>query len=279
MEVPLNAWEQSLEVQLLRCGVERHCLNDPWTRYPGAVIGQAAGGRVTMQLEGRAPVRVPPYGGYAVPSNALQRSRNEPGTTTVYHWSHMSFTVLGAVDLFQIVEIPLVLPRKTGEEIGAVVAQQLALLESAEPQSLTAIARRRELNFRTLRLLLRHARVKESAAALLSGHARIQPALDYMQAHLAERVTRGQLARSVFLSESRFHDTFRRATGQAPLHYLQTLRLRCAQELLLSGDASIAEVGRRSGFADQFHFSRIFKAACGQSPRAYRVAARRWSAQ
>ena len=52
------------------------------------------------------------------------------------------------------------------------------------------------------------------------------------------------------------------------------LRLRHAQELLLSTDASVAEVGVRSGFADQFHFSRQFKAAFGLSPRGYRVNAR-----
>ena len=275
MEVTLSALEQSLDVRLLRCGVERHCLNDPWTRYPGAVIGQAVGGKVTLQLEGCAPVRVPPRGGYAIPSNALQRSRNEPGTTTMYHWSHMRLTVLGAVDLFQVVDIPMVLPRSTGDHIGAAVKQQVALLEGPTPDSLAAIAERRELSFRVARMLLAHARVRTDAAALLSGHARIQPALDFMREHLAARITRGQLARSVYLSESRFHDTFRAATGHAPLQYLQMLRLRNAQELLLSGELSIADVGLRCGFADQFHFSRLFKAAYGQSPRAYRTAAER----
>jgi transcriptional regulator GlxA family with amidase domain len=135
---------------------------------------------------------------------------------------------------------------------------------------MAAVARRQELGFRLLGIILKHARQKAGAAALLSGQARIQPALDYMLAHLDEGVSRTRLAQSVHLSESRFHDVFQQATGKTAFEYLRQLRIQRAQELLLSSDASVADIGQRCGFPDQFHFSRQFKIVCGQSPRQYR---------
>ena len=91
-----------------------------------------------------------------------------------------------------------------------------------------------------------------------------------MQANLGRPITRGELAATLYLSESRFHDVFKHATGVAPVQYLNSLRLRRGQELLLSPEITVAEAGRKCGFDDQFHFSRQFKKAFDQSPRAYR---------
>jgi AraC-like DNA-binding protein len=275
MEVALNALEQSLHFQLQRCGVDRHRLNDVWTRYPCAVIGQPRGGRVRFQVDGGMPRRIPVRGAYVIPTNARVRAENEDGSHSTYHWAHIRFTLLGAIDLFQVYEIPLFLPASVGDAIGDSIEEQVNILRGAEPYSPASIARRQELGFGILRRILAHARLRDGAAALISGQTRIQPALDFMQARLADAVTRADLARCVHLSESRFHDTFRRATGYAPLQYLQLLRLRHAQELLLSTDLSVSEVGRGSGFADPFHFSRQFKSVWKQSPRQYREAARK----
>lgn len=262
----------SVAFQLQRCGVSKGRLDKTPARYPSAVIGQARGGEVWMKLEGGRSQRVPRRAGYVVPSNALLSAWNEGSLESVYRWSHVSYTLFGAVDLFQIVEIPLFTSPAVGDEIGAINDEHVALLSGIEPYGLAASARRQELGFRVLHLILKNAQLRADAQALLSGHARIQPALDFMQTHLEKPIGRGELARTLFLSESRFHDVFSQATGVAPLQYLQTLRLRRGQELLLSPEISVAEAGRRCGFNDQFHFSRQFKKAFGQSPRQYRDA-------
>lgn len=48
-----------------------------------------------------------------------------------------------------------------------------------------------------------------------------------------------------------------------------------AKRHLLYGDGSIKEIGSRLGYVDQFHFSKAFKRVIGQSPTAFREAARR----
>ena len=97
------------------------------------------------------------------------------------------------------------------------------------------------------------------------------PVLRRMQEEPEGAWSREGLARLVHLSPSRFHALFKEAMGQAPLAYLQELRLRRAQERLVASEAGVAEIGRACGFGDPFHFSRQFKAFCGESPRTYRV--------
>ena len=83
------------------------------------------------------------------------------------------------------------------------------------------------------------------------------------------------LARAVGVSTSRLHALFHDALGLSPLQYVQRQRLRRAQQLLAGSDLPVAEVGARAGFGDAFHFSRTFRRAFGEGPRAWRERSRR----
>jgi AraC family transcriptional regulator of arabinose operon len=271
MDIHLTRLDQSIQFQLQQCGVVRVRVNDSVAiGYPFAVIGQARGGKIWTHVQGQRSQRVPDRVGYVIPPNLPIRSWSEGRAESVIRWSHVRYTILGAVDLFQLIDIPLFLPVVAGDAIGAINAEQVSILEGANAHALAAVARRQELGFQLLRILLKYARPRTAAIALLSGHARVQPALDYMHTHLTESISRRRLAACVHLSESRFHDVFKQATGQTALDYLRKLRVRRAQELLLSSDAAISEVGRQCGYPNQFHFSREFKLASGQSPLRYR---------
>jgi AraC-like DNA-binding protein len=54
------------------------------------------------------------------------------------------------------------------------------------------------------------------------------------------------------------------------MQYVRRRRLQLARELLTTTSLSIGEVAERSGYDDQFHFSRAFKQAHGVNPSAYR---------
>ncbi len=266
--------ERTVEFQLLRCGIVTYLVNEAAAMsYPVAVIGHSRGGKCWVQIQGKPPQRLPDNFGYVIPPNVAIRSWSDGSALSTVRWSHVRFTLLGGVDLFQVMQFPLILPTETGKAIGAINAEQVSLREGAEPFGLAAMARRQELGFRLLGILMKHAQPHPGTAALLSGRARVQPALDYMQAHLAEPIQRDVLAACVHLSESRFHDVFRQATGTSAIAYLRRLRIRKAQELLLSSELSVADVGRRCGYPNQFHFSREFKNTSGQSPHRYRVLA------
>ncbi len=63
---------------------------------------------------------------------------------------------------------------------------------------------------------------------------------------------------------------FRVMCGTSPYRYLLMRRLDFAREQLAQ-DRSLVEVAIEAGFADQAHFSRMFKATFGITPARYRA--------
>jgi len=63
---------------------------------------------------------------------------------------------------------------------------------------------------------------------------------------------------------------FRLAFGTSPHRYLLMRRLDTAREAMRRG-RPLAEVAQEAGFADQAHFTRVFKAASGLTPARYRA--------
>ncbi|HTU09412.1 MAG TPA: AraC family transcriptional regulator [Allosphingosinicella sp.] len=79
-----------------------------------------------------------------------------------------------------------------------------------------------------------------------------------------------ELARRCGLSRSHFTRAFRISTGTPPHRWLVRQRVRCAGEMLERTDESISTIALSCGFADQSHLTRIFHAAVGASPAAWR---------
>lgn len=78
------------------------------------------------------------------------------------------------------------------------------------------------------------------------------------------------LAEALEFSESRLRVLFKEAAGIPLGSYIQNYRINRAMALLRTSDLSIAEVSEEAGFGSPQAFSRIFKKATNQTPRAYR---------
>src|SRR2546426_372638 len=120
-------------------------------------------------------------------------------------------------------------------------------------------------------LLVRHAGVERvqplRARGGLSGVAK-RRALELIDARLDARLTVDMLAREVGLSPAHFARAFKETVGRAPHQYLLWLRLERARRLLELCDADLSDIAQRTGFADQAHFTRLFKRAYGITPGA-----------
>jgi AraC-like DNA-binding protein len=99
---------------------------------------------------------------------------------------------------------------------------------------------------------------------------RLQPALAHIHQHYAEKIDRDELARLTCLARSRFHHLFHQLTGMGVMEYLKHLRIQRAKALLLATDQPIGDVAAAIGYADPSHFSRLFTALVGCSPRSFR---------
>lgn len=77
------------------------------------------------------------------------------------------------------------------------------------------------------------------------------------------------------LSYRTFNRRFKAATDQTAAHYLQTIRLENAKELLASSNLSIQDVAISVGFNSQGLLTRVFKQRLNQTPSEYRKIVRK----
>lgn len=92
----------------------------------------------------------------------------------------------------------------------------------------------------------------------------------WMQENMRHPVRVAELASRLATSERTLARRFRRATGEAPLRYLQAVRIRAAKLLLETEDLSIDAVTEQVGYGDVSAFRELFKRETGLSPREYR---------
>jgi AraC-like DNA-binding protein len=85
------------------------------------------------------------------------------------------------------------------------------------------------------------------------------------------------LAAAAGVSRQHLMKLFRERGWPTPTAYLYKIRLETAADLLAHTGLPVGEIADRCGFANPFHFSRKFRKAYGQSPRAWRV--RAWGVQ
>lgn len=92
---------------------------------------------------------------------------------------------------------------------------------------------------------------------------------EYCYAHLAEKISLGELAGLCGLNRFQFLRHFSQRTGMTPYAWLKRLRLEVACGWLNKPGRSIADVATSVGFYDQSHFNRAFRQAFGVAPSAY----------
>ncbi|WP_068829272.1 helix-turn-helix domain-containing protein [Pseudomonas sp. BMS12] len=96
--------------------------------------------------------------------------------------------------------------------------------------------------------------------------------VDYIEQHLDQALTLGELAQLAALSEYHFARMFRESFGLPPHRYVLQRRLLRARELLQHGDLPLGEIALACGFASASHFSNRFREAFGGAPGLLRAA-------
>jgi AraC-like DNA-binding protein len=98
----------------------------------------------------------------------------------------------------------------------------------------------------------------------------VRRAREFLLDHVGDEVRLDALAAVSGLHPHYLIQAFRRVFGIAPHQFQLQLRIQRATTELILND-SIAEIAYRLGFADQSHFSRVFKRFVGVTPARYRA--------
>jgi AraC family transcriptional regulator len=83
--------------------------------------------------------------------------------------------------------------------------------------------------------------------------------------------THEQLAKAVGVHPVHLASQFRKHFKQTIGQYVRTRRIEHASRQLASSDSSLVDIALGSGFADQSHFSKVFKRLVGMTPAQFRA--------
>lgn len=217
---------------------------------------------------------------------------NEPGTIYLLPrgtrdkvaWMHQSSRVMLAIDpkfLAQSVEetahledVPLAADWELKDQHIATLMMALhADLEDGQPaghlygEMLAATL----AAYLVKRFSIRPVAAKRAAGGLPK--ARLKHVVDFISAHLGDEIRLDTLASIAGMSQHHFSDLFRCSIGLSPHQYVIRQRVERGKQMLRDTDLSILEIGLATGFADQSHFTKIFRRVARVTPRGYRIAA------
>lgn len=126
------------------------------------------------------------------------------------------------------------------------------------------------LAMNSLERILLHCFKLQPASNRLSVDPRINALCQFLDEHLAEKITINELAARAFLSPSRLAHLFRQELGMTIFAWREKQRINRASMLLQHTQLPVAKVAQLVGYDDALYFSRLFNQQCGVGPREYR---------
>lgn len=112
---------------------------------------------------------------------------------------------------------------------------------------------------------------RRSTDVLAASDPIVVEALRFMWDHIAEDLSVNQIAEQMAVSRRRLELAFRKDLRRSVNTEFQRRRLEKACELIRTTDLTIGEIANTMSYNSHTHFGRIFKAAYGITPAAYRT--------
>ena len=249
----------------------RHPHSTGWRTLPGLMCSQAHGGSESIELNGGA-THVAKSGELIVLPAGVFHKVDVLTPKEVRRWVHVNYFVLDNLDLFSLLDVDVLVGRKLGTRIGDLIEEWIAIVANpAQQSSLWMNARSNQFGFELLTHLSAVSKLKPGTGERWEHANELLPVIQYMHANFEKPIERDALAERACLSPAQFHHVFKRTTGATPIDYLRNIRIRHAQQLLITTSESVYAIARRCGYDDPFVFSKAFKRVCSSSPREYRL--------
>jgi AraC-like DNA-binding protein len=200
-----------------------------------------------------------------VPSGEVHANRKLRCT---FRCIFMEFKALhSAIEQFVEQTIPGLNFRTTLIDDARTIASFLRLHRSLEKSS-SRLGRDHSLLVFLHRLLTRHGTASITLSRDGNEDSAVRRSKKFLDDHYADRVLLHELARLTGLSPYHLNRSFCRKIGMPPHAYQLQVRIARAKSALRAG-SSVARVALATGFADQSHFTHVFKRLVGDTPAQY----------
>lgn len=265
--------ESNIRVELLQGGrgaleVER----DGWLHVktvPCCIFAQATLGRYELLVQGERHLLAEGEA-FLVPANLkleITHHVNPDRGRMEFRWLHFRFSLFGALDFGDILDMPRRLDAATSDRIGGFAESILAL---GDDGSLAAVLKRLELGHAAFGVIAAISPLKTEFLERQTHLDALVEVLGYIKGHLHRKLGVEELAAKAHMSRSGFHAHFVGLLGCSPQRYVLRERLELAAGRLLSTGEPLGEIAAGLGFQSQFHFSRCFKRRYGVPPARFR---------
>jgi len=98
---------------------------------------------------------------------------------------------------------------------------------------------------------------------------RLKPVLDFVEAGINDRIVVEDACKLANMSYYYFVKFFKKIMGLSFTEYVNFRKIKRAEQLLLTRDMSVSEVGESIGMANMAHFYKMFKRYNGCSPKEF----------
>jgi two-component system response regulator YesN len=98
----------------------------------------------------------------------------------------------------------------------------------------------------------------------------VKSIVQFLQNNYEKDINFTQIASDYNFSASYLTKMFKDNIGISPIKYLIEYRIKVAQKMLTDTKLTIKEIAEKTGFIDQFYFSKCFKNYCGVTPSKFR---------
>lgn len=99
---------------------------------------------------------------------------------------------------------------------------------------------------------------------------RLNRVVDFMRQNYASETRLEELAHLAGMSPHYFCELFKKSTGLSPHQYSLRCRIDRAKIFLRSPQYTVSRVAKATGFADQSHFTKVFRRIVGVTPTQFR---------
>jgi AraC family transcriptional regulator len=99
---------------------------------------------------------------------------------------------------------------------------------------------------------------------------RLNRTLEFINQNLTRDLRLWELAQIAGMSPNYFCELFKASTGLPPYKYILKCRIERAKQYLRDPKISLACAGAAAGFADQSHFTKVFRRMVGVTPMKFR---------
>jgi AraC family transcriptional regulator len=94
--------------------------------------------------------------------------------------------------------------------------------------------------------------------------------IDKIEAQHCEKLTLAELSAEAGVHPVHLSRVFRKCKRDGIGDYIRRLRIKAACEKMLTSESTLADISFDTGFADQSHFTRVFRGFTGMSPEKFR---------